>query len=244
MIRRTFCHINGVSIKTEQILLDNGIESWDDFLEKFDDISFLPRGKLEKIRTGILFSKDYLAEGDLSYFTKSLVSKEHYRLVNFVKKIAFVDIETTGLSKWTDEITMIGIYDGKVAKSYVLGDDLDDAIEHLKQFDAIVTFNGKCFDMPFIEYKYKEKFEVLHLDLRFMMADIGMRGGLKKIEKEVGLVRDDEVAEVDGFEAVRLWRRYKNGDEDALRKLLIYNKEDIVNLKTLLEYYLDKKGWF
>ena len=241
MIKKSFCHIDGISKNTEELLWNNGIENWDEFLEKMNRIHFLPKGKIEKIRTGVLFSRDYLNENNLSYFVDKLPTKEHYRLVN-CGKIGFVDIETTGLSKWSDEITMIGIYDGEEVRSYVLGQDLDEAIDHLKKFDIIVTFNGKCFDMPFIEYKYKEKFDIVHLDLRFMMADIGFKGGLKKIEKEVGLTRDDEVAEVDGFEAVRLWRRYKRGDEDALRKLLIYNKEDIVNLKTLLEFYLEKKG--
>ena len=54
-------------------------------------------------------------------------------------------------------------------------------------------------------------------------------------------VRDEQVKNVDGFEAVRLWRRYQRGDEKALETLLIYNKEDIVNLKFLLNWYLDKK---
>ena len=57
----------------------------------------------------------------------------------------------------------------------------------------------------------------------------------------MGIQRDDEVENVNGFEAVRLWKKYKNGDVNALRKLLIYNKEDIVNLKYLLDYYLKNK---
>ncbi len=175
------------------------------------------------------------------YFKDKLPAKEHYRLAKY-GRIAYVDIETTGLSKYYDKITMIGIYDGKNPKIYVRGDNLEDAREYLKEFDIVVTFNGKCFDLPFMEHKFKEKYDIIHLDLRYMLKEFGFSGGLKKIERELGVVRDEEVANVDGFEAVRLWRRYERGDEEALRLLYKYNEEDIVNLKYLLEWYFEKKG--
>jgi len=40
---------------------------------------------------------------------------------------------------------------------------------------------------------------------------------------------------MDGFDAVRLWRHYEKGDREALDLLLKYNREDIVNLKTIIE---------
>ena len=95
--------------------------------------------------------------------------------------------------------------------------------------------------MPFIEQKSGEKFDFVHFDLRFLLKELGYAGGLKKIEKELGIVRDGEVAEVDGREAVRLWKRYLRGDENALRILLKYNEEDIVNLDYLLNFYLSEK---
>ncbi|MDA3855839.1 MAG: ribonuclease H-like domain-containing protein [Candidatus Woesearchaeota archaeon] len=240
MLKKTFCHTQGISNETEKVLWENGIGTWEEFLENFESISCIPQSKLEKIKTEIIFSREHLENNNLKYFQEKLIPKEHHRLANY-GKIAYVDIETTGLSKYTDEITMIGIFDGETAKSYVSGQDLEEAYEKLKEFDIIVTFNGKTFDMPFIEYKSKIKYDKIHLDLRFMLKELGLAGGLKKIEIALGITRDDEVQGVDGFEAVRLWRRYKKGDENALRKLLIYNKEDIVNLKFLLEYYLKEK---
>jgi len=240
MLKKTFCHIEGISENSEKILWKNNINSWNEFLNNFENISCLPLFKLKKIKSELYFSNQKLKNGDILYFKDKLSSKIHHRLVNY-GKIAYLDIETTGLSKYTDIITMIGIYDGKTAKSYVAGFDLEKAYEKLKQYDIIVTFNGKCFDMPFIEYKSKQKFNYIHLDLRYMLKEFGLSGGLKKIEKQLNIVRDKEVAEVDGFEAVRLWRRYKKGDKEALRILLKYNKEDIINLKYLLNWYLDKK---
>lgn len=240
MLKKTFCHIDGISKESEEKLWENQIKDWDTFLEKHPEINFLPQSKLDKIKSEILFSKEQLENNNIQYFKEKLDPKEHWRLKDY-GRIAYVDIETTGLSRWTNDMTMLGIYDGETAKSYVLGQDLENAKEHLKQFDIIVTFNGKSFDLPFIEYKFKEKYDFIHLDLRFLLKELGFSGGLKKIEIELGITRDDEIAEVDGFEAVRLWRRYKNGDENALKKLLKYNYEDIVNLKTLLDYYINKK---
>lgn len=240
MLKKTFCHTDGISQDTEKLLWKNNIDSWDKFLEKHTEINFLPQSKIDKIRTEILFSKEHLNNNNLKYFKEKIPPKEHHRLLNF-GKIAYVDIETTGLSKYTDIITMIGIYDGQTPKSYIKGVDLEDAYKRLLDFDIIVTFNGKTFDMPFIEYHAKKKYDLIHLDLRFMLKEFGLAGGLKIIEKEIGLIRDNEIAQVDGYEAVKLWRRYKKGDNDALRLLLKYNKEDIVNLKFLLEYYLEKK---
>lgn len=240
MIKRTFCHIDGVSQTTEELLWQEGINEWDLFLDKSSSLHFLPHSKIERMRTEIILSQEALKENNLRYFREKLIEKEHWRLLD-LGKVAYVDIETTGLSRWTDEITMIGIYDGEESHIYIKDQNLEEAKEKLKEFDIVVTFNGKRFDMPFIEHKFKEKYDIIHLDLCYMLKEFGLKGGLKKIEYELGISRDDEIANVDGFEAVRLWRKYKKGDEEALRLLKKYNKEDIENLKTLLKWYINKK---
>ena len=74
-----------------------------------------------------------------------------------------------------------------------------------------------------------------HIDLRFVLASLGHRGGLKAIERRLGLSRDASIEGVDGFEAVYLWRRAERGDRAALEKLLLYNLTDVVNLVELAE---------
>ena len=74
-----------------------------------------------------------------------------------------------------------------------------------------------------------------HIDLRFALASLGYRGGLKAVERSLGLRRDPAIQDVDGFEAVRLWHRYRRGDRTALRKLALYNLTDVVNLAALVE---------
>jgi uncharacterized protein YprB with RNaseH-like and TPR domain len=61
-----------------------------------------------------------------------------------------------------------------------------------------------------------------------------LRGGFKAVERQLGIPR--QLSGIDGFEAVRLWWKYKNdGDHNALALLLKYNEEDVRNLKVLRE---------
>jgi len=59
---------------------------------------------------------------------------------------------------------------------------------------------------------------------------IGLSGGLKPIEKEIGIERDRP--DLSGRDAVRLWREYERGDDDARDTLVSYNREDTKNLRT------------
>lgn len=240
MLTHTFSHIKGVTANVEKLLLDAGIKHWDQFLQEMHNLVDFPKTKLENIRTGLFASKEALLKNDLHYFKNMLKPKEHWRLCS-MGKVAYVDIETTGLSRYSDTMTILGIYDGTESHLYVNGKNLQDAHEKLKEFDIIVTFNGKQFDLPFIEHHFSYSYDFVHLDLRYMLKELGLQGGLKSIENQLGINRDSDLVGVDGFEAVSLWYKYKRGNQAALEKLLRYNEQDIVNLKTLLNYYVNEK---
>ena len=57
----------------------------------------------------------------------------------------------TGLSRDYNEITTIALYDGDEVRTYVNGRNLDAFKEDILDYKVLVTFNGKCFDEPFIE---------------------------------------------------------------------------------------------
>ena len=151
-----------------------------------------------------------------------------------MKKL-YLDIETTGLSKHRNQITVVGIYDGTNVTQLVNGIDLN--LENLENIiskaKTIVTFNGQRFDMPFILHHYPsvDISSADHRDLMYLGWSLGIKGGLKSIERQFGISRDSGIS--DGLEAVRLWHSYKRGNDDALDKLLQYNQEDIVNLETV-----------
>jgi uncharacterized protein YprB with RNaseH-like and TPR domain len=81
------------------------------------------------------------------------------------------------------------------------------------------------------------------MDLCFALRDIGYKGGLKKIEKQLGISRGDDTDGLTGLDAVRLWRQHQLGIESALERLIAYNREDVVNLETISEIaYKGLKG--
>ncbi|MCH8519853.1 MAG: ribonuclease H-like domain-containing protein [Nanoarchaeota archaeon] len=240
-IKHCFLHLKGINETTEMELYSQEIYSWDLLVESIVTESIELKFK-EQILEGIELSKKALENTNWEFFTSKILSKYHYKLLPFTSKIAYVDIETTGLSKYSNYITTIGIYNGNESRVFVRGIDLEEAYNYLEEFDVLVTFNGKQFDLPFIEHFSNKKFNCIHLDLRFMLKELGLSGGLKRIEHQLGITRDDEVSQVDGFEAVRLWHRYQRGDLKALELLKKYNIEDIENLELLLHYYLKQRN--
>ena len=157
---------------------------------------------------------------------------------------AYLDIETTGLSSEQCEITVIGIYlHNKDDNDFIqlVGDEITDVglMEALEGVDIIYTYNGKRFDLPFIHSRLginlAEIFE--HRDLMYDCWKGNLYGGLKAVERLLGIER--RLGEIDGYQVVRLWWQYVNYyDEVALALLLEYNKEDVLNLKTLREKLL------
>ena len=154
---------------------------------------------------------------------------------------AYLDIETTGFSPWVDEITVVGIYLCNVNKTslvQLIGKDAsaDNILASLKGVNVIYTYNGSRFDLPFIYSRLGINLAKLysHCDLMYDCWRRNLYGGFKMVERQLGIER--RLKGINGYEAVRLWWRYLNdNDEYALRTLLEYNKEDILNLKTLKE---------
>lgn len=226
MLKNTFCHL--VSEIQELELWKSNLLNWDEIPETHE------------LHSQILESKQAVADNNLPFFLQRLPKNQHWRTYRELP-CCFLDIETTGLSKEFNDVTVIGIYDGQTSKLFVKGKNLHEFPAELSKYSTIITYNGKCFDVPFLKAKYPElNFDKFHIDLRYVLKELGYTGGLKHIEREMGLSRDAELKDVDGFEAVRLWHKFQRGDEDALRLLLKYNQADIENLKFLMDFAYEK----
>jgi len=152
---------------------------------------------------------------------------------------AYLDIETTGLSPADCMVTVVGMYicngdDTKVTQ--LVGKDItiNSLLEALEGVNIIHTYNGSRFDLPFIHsclgINLIQVF--LHHDLMYDCWKKNLYGGLKAVERQLGIER--RLKDMNGYEAVRLWWKYVDYfDLEALNRLLEYNKEDVVNLKTL-----------
>ena len=154
---------------------------------------------------------------------------------------AYLDIESTGLCRFSDEITVIGIclVNGNVSiLIQLVGKDATriNLLRTLRGVDVIYTYNGSRFDFPFINSRLGVNLErqFHHRDLMYDCWNNNLYGGFKAVEQKLGIPR--HLQGIDGAEAVTLWWRYQiNHDRKALALLLEYNREDVVNLKALRE---------
>ncbi|MCD6574767.1 ribonuclease H-like domain-containing protein [Candidatus Aerophobetes bacterium] len=241
MLKHTFLHIPGIGEKTERWFWKNNILSWEDYLRNPNQLR-LPRKMHLTVSLFVRFSLDALLRGNIYFFKKLLPEKEVWRVYpEFKKRTAFLDIETTGLGGGNDYVTVVGLFDGEKTQFFIQGKNMQDFARAIRKYSVIVTYNGKQFDLPFLEATFNSlNFPQVHIDLRCLLRRLGYFGGLKKIEKILGIKRCETVKNFTGYDAVRLWNKYLDGDPDALKLLLAYNREDVVNLKYLMEFAYQK----
>ena len=227
--------IPGVGTKVEQRIWKQGILTWKDFMLDFQGMDL--SGPMKQDGLSAIEEAEYnIKNFNPKYFMKRMPRAEYWRMFReFNKSVAYLDIETTGAMGY-DAITVVGIYDGRTYKSFVKNENLIDLQDELLGYKMIVTYNGTNFDMPFIY----EMFPVLkgrhiHIDVMYPLRRLGFRGGLKKIEENLGITRHPNVRGMSGWDAVRLWREYQNGKDRSLDILLRYNYEDCRNMVPLME---------
>ena len=244
MITQSFIFLERIGGKLEQNIWRNGIHNWDNFLKR-KNIKGLSRHRKLYYDRKILNARKALYNFDSGYFLGLLPQSEMWRLYNFFKEDAvFLDIETTGLSKNNDDITVFGLYDGINTKIMIKGINFDygELKKELQKYKLIVTFNGASFDLPFIEKRYPGLIpKIPNFDVRSLADKLGLNGGLKKIEKTLGIDRSQIVDKFYGGDALTLWRMYRaTGDEYYLNLLVEYNEYDIINLKIVAEHCVKK----
>ncbi len=242
MIKSTFIFIPGIGERTEENLWKKSILTWDDLKERAHIIG-LSKAKRRVIEDYLDRAENALHKHDASFFAEHLPQKEYWRIYKeFRDKALFLDIETTGLSLYYDKITLIGTSNGHKIKIFVKDNNLEEAINYLQNYEMIVTFNGKLFDIPFIMKEFPEaKIPPIHIDLRYLLRSLGVTGPLKKVEAKLNIPRPKDVQEINGREAAVLWSRFVKGDDQALEKLLLYNIYDVVNLQSITYLSYQKK---
>jgi uncharacterized protein YprB with RNaseH-like and TPR domain len=233
MLKNTFIHIPGIGIKTEKRFWEFGIQHWNRFSGN-PSIHLSPARK-DVIRTSLEESHQHFESGDPTYFSERMPANLHWRFFpEFRDSTVYLDIETTGLKMWGFEITTISLYDGKSIYYYIKGQNLDSFLDRIKKYKVIVTYNGKSFDVPFIESHFGITLNHAHIDLRYILYSLGYAGGLKRCEIQLGMDRGD-LSDIDGYFAVLLWYEYQiNGNKRALDTLLAYNIQDVLNLENLM----------
>lgn len=243
MIRNTFCILDGIGEKLERRLWREGILTWSDFIQS-QDISFIGREKKSSYDRFLSSAVAAVDRSDAEYFAATVKRRDHWRLFQIFKQsCACLDIETSGLMP--DQggvVTVVGLYDGSEYLCFVRGENLTaEALQReLSKYKFLITFYGVGFDVPFLMRTMPGlSFDLLHFDICYGARKIGFRGGLKRLETELGIVRDKNVDGMDGYDAVRLWTHAQNGSREALELLKLYNKEDTINLYKIAEIIYD-----
>jgi len=170
---------------------------------------------------------------------------------------AFLDTETTGLAGGTGTYAFlvgVGRYDGEEfhLAQFFMRDPIEEPAllaaltEFLQPCRALVTFNGKGFDVPLLNARYITNGEqpplvsVAHLDLlllarRLWRARLPSRA-LGYLEEHIlGLARTQE--DIPSWVIPSLYFGYlRSGDARAMKSVFYHNAMDVLSLAALLSH--------
>jgi hypothetical protein len=147
----------------------------------------------------------------------------------------YLDIET----RWRNSyITVVGFFHEDTGLVQHIWPELtaEGLADVLPDAERIYTYNGNNFDLKVMRQhlgidlleRYKSR------DLMYDCWSNNLKGGLKAVEEQLGIGR--EVKPLSNTEIQQCWTRWKHHqDEAALKRLLKYNEEDVMNLVRLRE---------
>ncbi|NBB81753.1 MAG: DUF429 domain-containing protein [Verrucomicrobia bacterium] len=245
MIRKTFLHLPGVGPKTEEKFWALGIHDWED-LESRCSKQLISSRKVNwraNLVRAIRDSETALESADSNFFSEKLPPASRSRIIPaFADRVLFLDIETTGLSHYYDDITIIGALMNGEYQAFIEQSDVAALQRLVDTCSLITTFNGSRFDLKFIKEKIpKLRLNKPHIDLYFYARRLFLSGGQKAIEKKLGVRRPDHVKDLKGFEAPKLWHSYLSGNARALEILIEYNKFDLEGMVYILKECVEKE---
>ena len=165
-------------------------------------------------------------------------------------KIVVFDLETAGLSSQNDMIISASFIDedGENLRQYFCDDPQSEYLlitkicEEFESLDAVITYNGDTFDIPFVKtrakkYGMEDKYpHIWSIDVYKILKKYWTAGKLlpslsqMSVEKALGIdmLRTDTI---DGGECITLYNRFlARGDEDAKEKILLHNADDVRQL--------------
>lgn len=233
---RTFQLARGVGPWRERDLWARGLADWSAFEAAAAAETVMSTRLDAALLTAIGAARRALEAGDLPALAALVPAREHWRLYgHFARQAAFFDIEADG----DDVPTVVGVMDDAGVASFRRGRDLHELPARLARSPLWVTFNGSVYDVPALVKHFGRDFPkpAVHVDLRFLARKAKLAGGLKGIERAIGIGRPPHLEGVRGLDAIRLWREWNGArDKAALRILVEYNLYDAINLRTVLEW--------
>ena len=238
MLTSTFVLLQGVGPVTERRWWQDGVLDWYSFVSR-PRIAGLSSDRKSLYNQDLSLALASYEAGDFSSIAARLPGREHWRFYDTCRSAAlYLDIETTGLSPHdpAGAVTVVGLHWNGTTTTLVQGDTLttDRLQAELDRCTLLVTFFGSVFDVPYLRAKFPRlRLPMAHFDLCLAARRLGMHGGLKRLEQELGLERETSLRGLDGLDAVRLWSQWRLGDQTALDVLRAYNRADTETLVPL-----------
>lgn len=238
MLTSSFIFLPGVGPTTERRWWGEGLLDWDLFLNHAS-VPGLSANRKHWYDGELRTARHRLDSGHFHSVAKQLPRREHWRLYETCRsRTVYLDIETTGSTPGPGDVTVVGLHRNSTTVSLVRDENLtSERIQmELDQCDLLVTFFGSVFDVPYLQATFPMlRFPPLHFDLCFGARRLAMRGGLKHLERELGIDRQGSISNLNGFDAVQLWLAWRRGDAMARETLLTYNRADAENLVVLAD---------
>lgn len=231
------------------------------FIEFGRDITLRP---LETVAGPVLCAEDtyplHYRHGRMTLDAPLLVPDDAWtRLVPAVKRFpmesaAFVDLETTGLSRGTGTYAfLIGVgrfIDGRFRiRQFFLRDFPDERavlsalLSELESARALVTFNGRVFDWPLLETRATMNRMRLprlpHLDLLHPARRLwrSLLGSCRLSSLEEHILDFGRTDDVPGADIPQMYFTFlETGDAEPLADVLVHNRLDILSLAALAGY--------
>ena len=164
-----------------------------------------------------------------------------------------LDIETTGLNPAQNKFILGGLFDLQTKTIYQYFAEsrheeeatLAAFLEEVSKLDLVITYNGRHFDLPFMQKrmnKYGMSGELpYNLDLYLVINGHSPIKKLvpnlkqKTVENYMGLWQS-RADEISGGESVELYNRYENtGSSELEEKILLHNSDDVLQLSRLIK---------
>lgn len=237
MLDATFQHLPGLGEAGERRLWAAGVRSWRSFLAR-DAVPGI--GRRRKMLLDPLVRADLLAleRREFSRFW-SWPTGLHHRALGEIDRVVYLDIETYGVRE--RRVALIGLSDGEHMR-ILNGSALDRSTLEpvLARTQAVVTFNGNRFDLPYLERAYRIERRFFAIDLEPLCRRAGLIGGLKSVERRLGIRREHELR---GGDPLALWRSYvATGDEHFMAILSSYLEQDVLSLPEIERWLHRQEG--
>ena len=207
------------------------------------------------------FSQDYRC-GEVELFQifqssaktiSSLARDDRLKKID-MNKTVFLDTETTGLAGGAGTYIFLvgaGYFEGDqfCVRQYFMRDYNEERAllsavnELLSSFEAIVSYNGKTFDIPLIQSRFimsgmkMSLKDPYHFDLLYPARRLWKKRlescSLSTVERDIlGVIRENDVP---GYLVPEIYFRYlKTKDARALKQVFEHNLQDILSLVALV----------